>query len=127
MEKGYLTYNEVNNLIPRDVSSPVDLDNLLTTIGTRGIDVLEDQPKLASSALKRQFEEGFEPGEDIGLDLPPATLEKTNDPVRIYLREMGTVPLLTREGEVDIAKHLERGQLRTLKALSRSPIVIRQI
>jgi RNA polymerase primary sigma factor len=126
-ENGYLTYNEVDDLIPHDVHSPEDLDDLLTTIGTQGIGLLEGQPKLASSALKRQFEEGVEPIADIGLDLPTATLEKTNDPVRIYLREMGTVPLLTREGEVDIAKRIEHGQLRTLKALSRSPIVIRQI
>ena len=54
-------------------------------------------------------------------------LETTSDPAHIYLREMGVVPLLTREGEVDIAKRIERGQLRVLKALSRSPIVIRQI
>ena len=60
-------------------------------------------------------------------DLTPGTLEKTNDPVRMYLREMGTVPLLTREGEVEIAKRIERGQLRVLKAISRSPIVIREI
>ena len=61
------------------------------------------------------------------LDLSPGTLEKTNDPVRMYLREMGTVPLLTREGEVEIAKRIERGQLRVMKAISRSPIVIREI
>ena len=69
----------------------------------------------------------IEAGEDMELDLSPGTLEKTNDPVRMYLREMGTVPLLTREGEVEIAKRIERGQLRVLKALSRSPIVIREI
>ena len=69
----------------------------------------------------------MEAGEDIELDLTPGALEKTNDPVRMYLREMGTVPLLTREGEVEIAKRIERGQLRVLKALSRSPIVIREI
>jgi RNA polymerase primary sigma factor len=126
--KGYLAYNEVNDLIPNDdVRFPEDLDDVLATIGTLGIDVLERQPKLPSSVLKRTFEEEVEPGGDIGLVPPPDALEKTNDPVRIYLREMGTVPLLTREGEVDIAKRIERGQLRVLKALSRSPIVIRQI
>src|SRR5664279_1880499 len=83
-----------------DVQSPEDLDGLLTTIGTRGIDVLESQPKLPSSAFEKQFEEEVEAGE---LDLTPGALEKTNDPVRIYLREMGIVPLLTREGELDIA------------------------
>ena len=96
---------------------------MLTTIGTRGIDVLEGQPELPSSALEKKLEEEVA-GE---LDLTPDALEKTNDPVRLYLREMGAVPLLTREEEVDIAKRIERGQLRALKALSRSPLVIRQI
>ena len=124
-EKGYLTYDEVNDLIPHDVHSPEDLDDLMTTIGTQGIDVLEG-PKSPSSLDK--FEKGdIEAGEDVELDLTPGALEKTNDPVRMYLREMGTVPLLTREGEVEIAKRIERGQLRVLKALSRSPIVIREI
>src|SRR5712691_6512187 len=113
--------------IPNDVRSPEDLDDVLATIGTLGIDVLERQPKLPSSVLKRKFEEEVEPGEDLGLDLVPGAVEPTDDPVRIYLREMGVVPLLTREGEVDIAKRIERGQRRVLKALSRSPVVIRQI
>ena len=124
-EKGYLTYDEANDLIPHDVHSPEDLDDLLTTIGTQGIDVLEGQPK-PSSALEK-VEAEIEAGEDVELDLTPGALEKTNDPVRMYLREMGTVPLLTREGEVEIAKRIERGQLRVLKAVSRSPIVIREI
>src|ERR1700686_1787132 len=124
-EKGYLTYDQVNDLIQHDVHSPEDLDDLLTTIGTQGIDVLEG-PKLPSAALDKKFEDE-EVGEDVELDLTPGALEKTNDPVRMYLREMGTVPLLTREGEVEIAKRIERGQLRVLKALSRSPIVIREL
>ena len=123
-DKGHPRYNEVNDLISHDVHSLEDLDDLLTTIGTRGIDVLAGQPELPSSAFEEKFEEEVEAGE---LDLSPNALEKTNDPVRIYLREMGTVPLLTREGEVDIAKRIERGQLSALKALSRSPFVIRQI
>jgi RNA polymerase primary sigma factor len=122
-EKGYLTYDQVNDLIPQDVQSPDDLEDLLTTIGTQGIDVLEG-PKMPSTALDREDEEM---GEDVELDLTPGALEKTNDPVRMYLREMGTVPLLTREGEVEIAKRIERGQNRVLKALSRSPIVIREL
>jgi RNA polymerase primary sigma factor len=121
-EKGYLTYGEVNDLLPGEMNSPDDLDDLITTIGTQGIDLLEGGPKAG---------EGFEPegeeGEDVELDLTPGQLEKTNDPVRMYLREMGTVPLLTREGEVEIAKRIERGQLRVMKAISRSPIVIREI
>jgi RNA polymerase primary sigma factor len=127
-EKGYLTYNEVNDLIPNDIHSPDDLDDLLTTIGTQGIDLLEGS-KLPSTALEKRFDgelEGEE-GEEVELDLTPGALEKTNDPVRMYLREMGTVPLLTREGEVEIAKRIERGQLKVLKAISRSAIVIREI
>src|SRR5713226_4255476 len=113
--------------IPNDVHSPEDLDDVLATIGTLGIDVLKRQPTLPSSVLKRKFEEEVEPGEDLALDLVPGAVELTDDPVRIYLREMGVVPLLTREGEVDIAKRIERGQRRVLKALSRSPVVIRQV
>jgi RNA polymerase primary sigma factor len=122
-EKGYLTYNEVNDLIPGDLHSPDDLDDLITTIGTQGIDISDDGPKFGAD----KFDPDAEDGEDVELDLTPGTLEKTNDPVRMYLREMGTVPLLTREGEVEIAKRIERGQLRVMKAISRSPIVIREV
>jgi RNA polymerase primary sigma factor len=121
-EKGYLTYGDVNEILPEEIAaSPDDLDDLITTIGTQGIDLL-DAPKFPS---EKEFEP--EEGEDVELDLTPGTMEKTNDPVRMYLREMGTVPLLTREGEVEIAKRIERGQMRVLKAISRSPIVIREI
>ena len=120
-EKGYLTYGDVNDILPEEIGSADDLDDLITTIGTQGIDLL-DSPKFPGD---KEFE--LEEGEDVELDLTPGTLEKTNDPVRMYLREMGTVPLLTREGEVEIAKRIERGQLRVLKAISRSPIVIREI
>ena len=120
-EKGYLTYGEVNDALPDEIGSPDDLDDLITTIGTQGIDLL-DTPKFPGD---KEFE--LEEGEDVELDLTPGTLEKTNDPVRMYLREMGTVPLLTREGEVEIAKRIERGQMRVLKAISRSPIVIREV
>ena len=125
-EKGYLTYGEVNDLLPGDITSPDDLDDLLTTINTQGIDVLNPDTKFAGDHEKFDSEAGEE-SEDVELDLTPGQLEKTNDPVRMYLREMGTVPLLTREGEVEIAKRIERGQLRVMKAISRSPIVIREI
>jgi RNA polymerase primary sigma factor len=120
-EKGYLTYGDVNEILPDEIGTADDLDDLITTIGTQGIDLL-DAPKFPGD---KEFE--LEEGEDVELDLTPGTLEKTNDPVRMYLREMGTVPLLTREGEVEIAKRIERGQMRVLKAISRSPIVIREI
>ncbi len=120
-EKGYLTYGDVNDVLPEEIGTADDLDDLMTTISGQGIDLL-DTPKFPGD---KDFE--LEEGEDVELDLTPGTLEKTNDPVRMYLREMGTVPLLTREGEVEIAKRIERGQMRVMKAISRSPIVIREI
>ena len=129
-EKGFLTYNEVNEMLPGDVTSPDDLDDLLTTIGTQGIDILESNPKYTPDKGGSGFDDA-EPGspgdDDVELDLTPGQLEKTNDPVRMYLREMGTVPLLTREGEVEIAKRIELGQMRVMKAISRSAIVIREV
>jgi len=112
-EKGYLTYDQVNDLIPGDVHSPDDLDDLLTTIGTQGIDVLESGKGLPS---EQKFED-IEEGEEVELDLTPGALEKTNDPVRMYLREMGRVPLLTREGEVEIARRIEAGERQVVSAL----------
>jgi RNA polymerase primary sigma factor len=126
-EKGYLTYGEVNDLLPGDITSPDELDDLMTTINTQGIDVLSEGRRGSKVDPEDSDNESGEDGDDVELDLSPGTLEKTNDPVRMYLREMGTVPLLTREGEVEIAKRIERGQLRVMKAISRSSIVIREI
>ena len=125
LSKGYLTYSEVNDLIPHEVHSPETLDDLLTTIGTRGIAVLEGHANMPT--LTREKLEDEAASDEVKLDLTLDAFENINDPVRIYLRQMGAVPLLTREGEVEIAKRIERGRLRTLKALSRSPMVIRQI
>ena len=129
-EKGYLLYDEVNDLLPSDVHSAEDLDDLLLMFDNAGIEVL-DSPKVKSAdsvGLEKVDElKGDENAEDVELDLTPGALDKTNDPVRMYLREMGTVPLLTREGEVVIAKRIERGQLNVLKTLSRSPIVIQAL
>lgn len=125
-EKGYLLYEEVNDLLPSDVHSAEDLDDLLSLFDNAGIEVL-DSPKVKSTdrlGLEKVDDfKGEEGAEDVDLDLTPGALDKTNDPVRMYLREMGTVPLLTREGEVEIAKRIERGQLNVLKTLSRSSLV----
>ncbi len=127
-EKGYLLYDEVNDLLPSDVHSAEDLDDLLSMFDSAGIEVL-DSPRAKPGEKLEKGDEGKpeEGAEDSDLDLTPGALDKTNDPVRMYLREMGTVPLLTREGEVEIAKRIERGQLNVLKALSRSPIVIQEL
>jgi RNA polymerase primary sigma factor len=126
-EKGYLTFGEVNDLLPGDITSPDELDDLMATINTQGIDVLSEGRRGSRDEERDADSEPGEEADDVELDLTPGTLEKTNDPVRMYLREMGTVPLLTREGEVEIAKRIERGQLRVMKAISRSTIVIREI
>jgi RNA polymerase primary sigma factor len=137
-ERGYLLYDEVNDLLPPEVHSSEEIDDLLSTFERYGIDIYEDvnAAKAARAAAEadgggaevepKEKEEGTAADEG-ELDLTPGTLEKTNDPVRMYLREMGTVPLLTREGEVTIAKRIERGQNLVLKIISRSPIVLKEL
>jgi RNA polymerase primary sigma factor len=130
-EKGYLLYDEVSALLPPEIgASAEDLDELFSAFGTAGIEVIatDDQNFAALDKVpsdKKFDSEGIEEG--IALDLTPGALDKANDPVRMYLREMGTVPLLTRAGEVEIAKRIERGQLTVLKVLSRSPVIVREI
>ena len=123
-EKGYLSYDEVNELLPADITSSEELDELFSTFGNAGIEVVESEQKYREEKLLgRTAERGGEPE----LDLTPGALDKTNDPVRMYLREMGTVPLLTREGEVEIAKRIERGKLAVIKSISRTPTVAKGI
>jgi len=130
-EKGYLLYDEVSDLLPPEISSSAeDLDDLFSAFGTAGIEVIDTDDQNFAPLDKIPSEKKFDaetPEEGVELDLTPGALEKTNDPVRMYLREMGTVPLLTRDGEVEIAKRIERGQLTVLKVLSRSPVIVREI
>jgi len=131
-ERGYLLYDEVNDILPAEVHSSEEIDDLLSTFERYGIDIYEDAATAKAARAAAEVAEGAEvepkePVEEVELDLTPGTLEKTNDPVRMYLREMGTVPLLTREGEVAIAKRIERGQLLVLRTISRSPIVIKEM
>jgi RNA polymerase primary sigma factor len=133
-ERGYLLYDEVNDILPAEVHSSEEIDDLLSTFERYGIDIYEDASTAKAALAAAEAGEGGDaepkeelPAEEIELDLTPGALEKTNDPVRMYLREMGTVMLLTREGEVAIAKRFERGQLRVLKTISRSPIVLKEI
>ncbi len=133
-ERGYLFYDEVNDILPVEVHSSEEIDDLLSTFERYGINIYEDvsSARAARAAAEAAEISDTEPkeevtAEEIELDLTPGTLEKTNDPVRMYMREMGTVPLLTREGEVAIAKRLERGQRLVLKTISRSSIVLKEI
>jgi len=97
---------------------------LLGSIATRGLDVVEGESASPYSALERRLAQD---SEEVELDLTPGAPDSASDPVRVYLREMGASPLLTREEEVEIAKRIERGQVTSMKALSRSPIVIQQV
>ena len=118
-EKGYVLYDEVSEVLPGDLAGGAELDDVLAGLDAAGIEILEE-PK--------DFEKKIEEAEELlDLDLPAGVGEKINDPVRMYLREMGTVPLLTREGEVEIARRIERGQNTVLKSLSRAPLVIQEI
>jgi RNA polymerase primary sigma factor len=123
-EKGYLLYDEVNELLPADITSSDELDDLFSTFGSAGIEVVDSEQKYREDKLLDRTGEG---AEELELDLTPGALDKTNDPVRMYLREMGTVPLLTREGEVEIAKRIERGKLAVIKSISRTPTITRLI
>jgi len=119
-EKGFLLYDEVNELLPESLADVAVLDEILADLDTAGVEILEE-PKL-------EFDRKAEEGEDLAeLDLGADGTGKTNDPVRMYLREMGMVPLLTREGEIDLAKRVERGQIGVRKALSRAPLVIQRL
>jgi RNA polymerase primary sigma factor len=119
-ERGYVAYEDLSDALPVDLGNGTELGNLLAGLDGSGIELLED-PKL-------EFDQKLEEAEDLlDLDLGPAAGEKVNDPVRTYLREMGTVPLLSREGETEIARRIERGQNTVMKALSRSPLAIQEI
>src|ERR1700755_3552701 len=124
-EKGYLLYDEVNELLPSEITSSEELDDLFNTFGSAGIEVIDSDQKYARD--EKPIDRTGEGAEEQELDLTPGALDKTNDPVRMYLREMGTVPLLTREGEVAIAKRIERGKLAVIKSISRMPSVTTRV
>ena len=126
-DKKYLTFDDLNRELPDNVVSPDDIEDVLQKLEGSNIAVADSDERLLEQAAVVVTDEEEDLDEEIELDLSAGTLEKTNDPVRLYLREMGVVPLLTREGEVAIAKRIERGQLKTQKAISRSPIAVREL
>jgi RNA polymerase primary sigma factor len=132
-ERGYLLYDEINERLPADVHSSEEIDDVLSTLERHGIEIYEDIAAANATDGAANAAEGSGPdlreelGAEANLDLSLGVETKSEDPVRIYLREMGSVPLLTREGEVVIAKRIERGQLVVMKAITRSPIVIKEL
>lgn len=127
-EKKYLTFDDLNRELPDSIVSPDDIEDVLQKLEGSNIAVSDDERLLEQAAAIATVDDTEEPiEEDLELDLSAGALDKTNDPVRLYLREMGVVPLLTREGEVAIAKRIERGQIKTQKAIARSPIAVKEL
>jgi RNA polymerase primary sigma factor len=127
-EKGYLLYDEIYEMLPEEVVSlPDELDEIYLRFTDLGVDVI-DRPERYQN--RDDFESGtneFDKKEDETTEFGLATHEKTNDPVRMYLREMGTVPLLDREGEVEIAQRIEQGEWMIYEALCENPVVLREL
>ncbi len=129
-EKGYLLYDDVNELLPEELFDSDELDDIFGRFGEEGIEVFETEEK-----YRQEIDKAGEPEpaheepkkKRPSITIPSSPLDKTNDPVRMYLREMGTVPLLTREGEVEIAKQIERGQIIIAKALHRTRMVALEV
>src|SRR5437588_7408359 len=126
-DKKFLSYDDLNRELPENVVSPDDIEDVLQKLDASNIHVADSDERLIEQAAAIATDDEEEGEDDLELDLSAGALEKTNDPVRLYLREMGVVPLLTREGEVAIAKRIERGQIKTQKAISRSPIAVGEL
>jgi len=119
-QRGYLLYDEINDSLPEGMCSSEELDNIFSLFGSAGIEVIDPEQEFRNDDLQDgEKAERF----DFRSLLP----DTTNTPERHYFREMATFPLLSREGEIEIAKRIEHGQTVVLKALSRSPLVIRDI
>jgi RNA polymerase primary sigma factor len=121
-KKGYLTYEEMSGVLPEEATSPDQIEGLLNIFDEMDIEVGAERPKAVGS-LESQEEESSE----VELDLVPSSVGRTDDPVRMYLREMGKTPLLTREGEIQIAKRIEEGRKEVADAVCRAGVAVREI
>jgi RNA polymerase primary sigma factor len=125
-EKGFLTYEEVNDVLPSEVVSPDQIDDLMIMFGEMDIEIVEGTQKV--KLLKPKIQKTSEDDEEAsGQELTQVPFEKLNDPVRMYLREMGSVSLLNREEEVEIAKRIEAGEQEIARVVLNSPIIIREV
>jgi len=126
-----LSLDQLHRELPENMMSADDIEDVLERLEGANISVAETDAQLleraSNLALDDEEEEKEVDEDDLDLDLSAGVLDKSNDPVRLYLREMGIVPLLNREGEVSIAKRIERGQIKTHKAISRSPIAVERL
>ncbi|MBI4637761.1 MAG: sigma-70 family RNA polymerase sigma factor, partial [Candidatus Rokubacteria bacterium] len=118
-QKGYLTYDEVNDALPSDIVSLEQLDDIMMMFGAMDIEVVDSAKagRLPSEVARRAPEESDDDGPAEPIDLTPGPVGRTEDPVRLYLREMGRVALLTREGEIALAKRIEEGKEQVTRAI----------
>jgi len=127
-QKGYLLYDEVNDVLPSDlINNSQDIDELFTMFDSAGIEVVDSEEKYASDRQQGFQKDGYEEQEQSEQPEPEDGYAKTYDPVRMYLREMGVVPLLTREGEIEIAKRIETHKENLIRAISLAPIAIKEV
>jgi RNA polymerase primary sigma factor len=140
-EKGFLTYDELNSALPADLVSPEKLDDLMVMFGEMDIDIVDAPEEERYQKMPAEGEEEFAELQDLGeleeeleeekpekpIDLTPGALSRTDDPVRLYLKEMGSVPLLSREGEIEIAKRIEEGKKAVSTVVFGMPLIIREI
>jgi RNA polymerase primary sigma factor len=127
-EKGFLTYDEVNDLLPSDIVSAEQIDDVMSMFGEMDIEVVDSVQKVKIPKVKMDLEEEEEiEGEQEEQEYEPGALGRTSDPVRMYLREMGSVSLLTREGEVEIAKRIEEGEKEVAQVILNTPITVKEV
>jgi len=127
-EKGYLLYDEIYEMLPEEVVSlPDELDEIYIRFSDLGIDVIDRPERYQNREDVESTPGDFDKKEEESSDYGLTVHEKTNDPVRMYLREMGTVPLLDREGEVEIAQRIETGEWLIYEALCENPVVLREL
>ncbi|MBI2087201.1 MAG: RNA polymerase sigma factor RpoD [Deltaproteobacteria bacterium] len=126
-EKGYLTYDEVNDMLPADIVSPDQIDDVMSIFGEMDIEVVDSNQRVNLGGQAEELPEEEDEEKEFEVEVDGDIAGKTGDPVRMYLREMGTVSLLSREGEVEIAKKIEEGEKRVHHEVLSSPLAIRYV
>ncbi len=126
-EKGYLTYDDVNDMLPAEVVSPDQIDDVMSIFGEMDIEVVDANQRVTLGGAGEEIAEEEEEEKEADGDVDGDVVGKTGDPVRMYLREMGTVSLLSREGEVEIAKKIEEGENRVINEVLSSPLALTYI
>ena len=126
-EKGYLTYDDVNDMLPAEVVSPDQIDDVMSIFGEMDIEVVDSNQRVTLGGAGEDLADDEEDEKEIEGETDGDAVGKTGDPVRMYLREMGTVSLLSREGEVEIAKKIEVGEKKVIEEVLSSPLALRYV